>query len=44
MVYENMTKTLASFNIFPIESLGLVPDSLFHEPLSTLPTEDENLK
>lgn len=44
MVYDNMLKTLASFDIYPIESLGLAPDSLLHEPLSTLPVEDESHK
>ncbi len=44
MVYDNIMKTLASFNIFPIESLWLPPDSLLHEPLSTLPVEDESQK
>ncbi|AHB41747.1 hypothetical protein P148_SR1C00001G0961 [candidate division SR1 bacterium RAAC1_SR1_1] len=44
MVYDNMLKTLASFDIYPIESLGLAPDSLLHEPLSTLPVEDESQK
>jgi molecular chaperone GrpE (heat shock protein) len=39
-----MLKTLASFNIYPIECLGLVPDSLLHEPLSTIPVEDESQK
>lgn len=44
MVYDNMIKTLASFWIYPIESLGLAPDSLLHEPLSTLPVQDESQK
>jgi molecular chaperone GrpE len=44
MIYDNMIKTLASFSIYPIEALGLVPDSLLHEPLSTLPVEDETQK
>lgn len=44
MVYDNMLKTLASFGIHPIESLGLAPDSLLHEPLSTIPVEDDSKK
>lgn len=44
MVYDNMLKTLASFNIYPIDSLGLPPDSLLHEPLSTTPVEDKKQK
>lgn len=44
MVYDNMLKTFASFNIYPIECLGLAPDSLLHEPLSTIPVEDESQK
>ncbi len=44
MVYDNMLKVLASFSIYPIESLWLVPDSLLHEPLSTIPVEDESQK
>lgn len=44
MVYDNMLKTLSWFWIFPIESLWLPPDSLLHEPLSTLPVEDETQK
>lgn len=44
MVYDNMLKTLASFGIHPIESLWLPPDSLLHEPLSTMPVDDESQK
>ncbi len=44
MVYDNMLKALASFDIYPIESLWLAPDSLLHEPLSTMPVEDESQK
>lgn len=44
MVYDNMIKTLESFSIYPIESIWLVPDSLLHEPLSTIPVEDESQK
>ena len=39
-----MLKVLASFWIFPIESLWLVPDGLFHEPLSTIPVEEKSQK
>lgn len=44
MVYDNMLKTLASFWIYPIESLGLAPDSLLHEPLSTMPVNEDDQK
>lgn len=44
MVYDNMLKALESLGIKPIESIWLVPDTLLHEPLSTLPVEDESLK
>ena len=44
MVYDNMIKTLESFSIYPIESMWLVPDSLLHEPLSTIPVEDKSQK
>lgn len=44
MVYDNMLKALEWIGIKPIESVGLEPDSLFHEPLSTLPVEDKSMK
>ncbi len=44
MVYENMMKTLASIWVFPTESLGIEPDWLFHEPLSTQKVEDKKQK
>jgi len=44
MVYDNMLKTLQSFGIYPIESIWLVPDSLLHEPLSTIPVENQSQK
>ena len=44
MMYDNFLKTLESFNIKPIESVWLVPDSLVHEPVSIQPVEDEKLK
>ncbi|MEI6426504.1 MAG: nucleotide exchange factor GrpE [Candidatus Absconditabacteria bacterium] len=44
MVYDNMLKALESLGIKPIQSIGLVPDSLFHEPLSTIPVEDKKMK
>lgn len=44
MVYDNMLKTLASFSIYPIESLGLAPDSLLHEPLFTMPVNEDDQK
>lgn len=44
MVYDNMLKALESLGIKPIQSIGLVPDSLFHEPLSAIPVEDKKMK
>jgi molecular chaperone GrpE len=43
-MYDNFLKALESFNIRPIESVGLAPDSLVHEPVSVQPVDDENLK
>lgn len=44
IVYDNFIKTLGSMNIYPIESLWQAPDTFYHEPVSTMPVEDENLK
>lgn len=44
MTYDNFLKTLASLNIQPIQSIGLSPDSLLHEPVNVQPVEDKNLK
>jgi molecular chaperone GrpE len=44
MVYDNMLKALEGLGIKPIQSIGLVPDSLFHEPLSAIPVEDKKMK
>ena len=44
MVYDNMLKALESLGIKPIKSIGLEPDSFFHEPLSTMPVEDKKMK
>ncbi|MFA5747989.1 MAG: nucleotide exchange factor GrpE [Candidatus Absconditabacterales bacterium] len=44
IVYEKFLKTLQSMNIYPIESIGLVPDSFFHEPVSMQSTENKKLK
>ena len=44
MVYDNMLKALESLGIKPIQSIGLVPDSLFHEPLSAILVEDKKMK
>lgn len=44
MIYDNMLKILESLGIKPIDSLGLAPDSLLHEPLSTVPVQDEAMK
>jgi molecular chaperone GrpE (heat shock protein) len=44
MMYDNFLKTLETFNIKPIESIWLAPDSLVHEPVSVQSIEDEKLK
>ena len=44
MVYNKFLKTLEHLHIKAIESLGLVPDSFLHEPVSVEPVEDEALK
>jgi molecular chaperone GrpE (heat shock protein) len=44
MTYDNLLKIFESLSVFPIESLGLAPDSFLHEPLSTIPVEDKNQK
>jgi molecular chaperone GrpE len=44
IVYEKFLKTLQSMNIYPIESIWLVPDSFFHEPVSMQSTENKKLK
>ncbi len=37
-------KVLESMHIFQIKALGLVPDSLVHEPVSLMPVEDKKMK
>lgn len=44
MSYKSALSQLESLSIFPIESLWLIPDANLHEPLTTQPTDDENLK
>jgi molecular chaperone GrpE len=44
MVYDKFLSALAELQIFPIESLGLEPDSLLHEPVSVQPIQDKKLK
>ena len=44
MVYSKFITALTELQIFPIESLGLEPDSYFHEPVSIQPIEDKKLK
>lgn len=44
MIYDKFLKTLEGLHIKAIESLWLVPDSFFHEPVSLEPVEDEKLK
>ncbi len=44
MIYDKFLKTLEHLHIKPIASVGLVPDSFLHEPVSVEPVEDEKLK
>ena len=44
IVYDNFIKTLESMNIYPIESIWNAPDWLYHEPISTMPIEDPEMK
>lgn len=44
IVYDNFIKTLGSMSIYPIESIWQTPDTLYHEPVSTMPAEDEKMK
>ena len=44
MVYEKFLKTLAEFSIFPIEAIGLEPDTLFHEPVTMQPASKPSEK
>lgn len=44
MTYNKFVQTLESMKIKQIQSIGLVPDGLLHEPVSTQPTEDESMK
>lgn len=44
LVYQKFLQALESMSIKPIVSVGLVPDSLLHEPVSMQPVEDEAMK
>jgi molecular chaperone GrpE len=44
MVYAKFLKTLEHLHIKAIDSLGLVPDSFLHEPVSVEPVEDDAMK
>lgn len=44
LVYKNFLKVLESNNIFPIEAIGLSPDSVLHEPISLIPVENKKMK
>jgi molecular chaperone GrpE len=44
MVYNKFLKTLEHLHIKPIASIGLVPDSFLHEPVSVELVEDETMK
>ena len=40
LVYDKFLQTLAGLSIQPIASIGLVPDSDLHEPVSAQPVDD----
>ena len=44
MVYDKFLATLKHFHISAIESLGMEPDSLLHEPVSVQDVDDKKLK
>ena len=44
MIYTKFLKTLEHLHIKAIDSVGLVPDSFLHEPVSVVPVDDEKLK
>ncbi len=44
LVYDKFLSTLAEMSIFPIEALGLDPDTNLHEPVGAQPVEDESQK
>ena len=44
MIHDRFIKALEEFNVFPIPSLHEVPDTMLHEPIGMLPTEDKKLK
>lgn len=44
MVYDRFIKALEEFSVYPIPSLHEVPDTMLHEPIGMLPTEDKKLK
>lgn len=44
MTYNKFVQTLESMKIKQIQAIGLVPDGLLHEPVSTQPTDDESMK
>lgn len=44
MVYKLLIQNLADFHIFPIEAIGLEPDSNLHEPVATQPVIEKKQK
>lgn len=44
LVHQKFLQALESMSIKPIISVGMVPDSLLHEPVSMQPVEDEAMK
>ncbi len=41
MIYKSLIQNLADFHIFPIEAIGLEPDSNLHEPVATQPVNNK---
>lgn len=44
MVYDKFILALWELGVFPINEVGVEVNSQVHEPISTMPTDDENLK
>lgn len=44
MTYKTALTQLEAMAIYPIESLGLAPDATLHEPLTTQPVQEEEMK
>jgi molecular chaperone GrpE len=44
MTYNKFVQTLEGMKIKQIDAIGLVPDGLLHEPVSTQPVDDDTMK